>query len=1007
MFLLRAAIFSTIVFWSYSAFAEVDYGRDIRPILANHCYACHGPDAAQRKADLRLDHRDVAVESAIVPGAAEKSLLIERISSDDPDKIMPPPDASKNKPLRKEQIELLRQWIDAGAPFADHWSFVVPKRPALPQVKEPRWTQQPIDRLVWARHQHERISANAAAGRRTLIRRLSLDLIGLPPSIEEADDFVKDKSDDAYETVIDRLLASTHYGEHRARFWLDAARYADTNGYQYDLEREQWVWRDWVIHAFNSNMPFDQFTMEQLAGDLLPNATDHQRLATAFNRNHPITIEGGVIDEEYRTEYVIDRVVTTSKVWLGLTIGCARCHDHKYDPISQREFYQFFAYFNQVPEQGLRGFNPKLKIASPLQNKQRTAAKASVVQLEKRLERLLNDTGVNFADWEDRARAAAKQTWHSTTPEDVRSLGGATLIRQEDGSILASGKNPATDVYEYEWMPAGRVVAVRIEALTDASFVGGGTGRAPNANFVLSEFEVLSADNKNGPFKKIELSTAVADYSQNGYPVEQAIDGKFGRQGWAVDGNTKRENRSAYFVLKAPVEVSAAVRLKIRVVHEWGGSHQIGRFRISYSDKPTVSLPTRLRQLVSVPTEQRSGTETVQLTMALAKAYGNDKMKALVTDWNSSAALLESVTAVPATMVMSELPKPRKTHVLHRGQYDQPGEEVEADIPQAFPTLPQDTPQNRLALARWITSVKNPLTARVTVNRIWQQIFGIGMVETSGDFGTQGAFPSHPELLDWLAVDFMESGWDVKALLKQIVLSQTYRQSSSVTPEQLARDPTNRWLARGPRLRLDAEAIRDSAIAVSALLQRDVGGPSVFPYHPSGLWQEINNRPGYSRVYKQDTGGKLYRRSLYTFWKRTVPPPSMAAFDAPEREYCVVRRSRTNTPLQAFVLLNDPQYVEAARHLGERMFQHAKTDRERVIYGFQAALARRPQESEIKLFLETLAERRDQYRNNEQQAIDLLSVGESSVAEGNLAERAAWATIGRIFLNLSEFITKG
>jgi hypothetical protein len=1007
MFVLRATTLALILNWSHSAFAEVDYRRDIRPLLADRCYACHGPDAAQRKADLRLDRREVAVEAVIVPGDAMNSDLIDRITSNDPDVMMPPPDAAKKR-LTKAEVELLRQWINGGAPFADHWSFVSPKRPVPPPVKDTRWTRNPIDRFVAAGHQRERVSPNAIADRPTLIRRLSLDIIGLPPSVDEVESFLNDRSADAYETVVDRLLASEHYGEHRARFWLDAARYADTNGYQYDLEREQWVWRDWVIQAFNSNMPFDQFTVEQLAGDLLPQATDHQRLATAFNRNHPITIEGGVIDEEYRTEYVIDRVVTTSTVWLGLTMGCARCHDHKYDPISQREFYEFFAYFNQVPERGLQGFNPKLKITSPLQSKRLTAAENTVAKLENRFERLMTEDGVILANWEQKAKAAEQQTWHSTTPNDVRSVGGATLIRQEDGSILASGKNPATDVYEYDWLSNGEeLFAVRIEALTDPSFVGGGTGRASNANFVLSEFEIWAADDKNGPFKRLVLSQAVADYSQKGYPVDQAIDGKLGRQGWAVDGNSKRENREAYFVLAVPKKIPSAGRIRVRVVHQWGGSHQIGRFRISYANKPITSLPTRLVQLLAVPTNQRTNDQTMQLKMALAQTYGTARLRAAVAALTNSVTRLKTLTVVPETMVMSQRAQPRKTHILYRGQYDQPREEVEANTPEAFPRIRSNGKNDRLTLARWITSGDNPLTARVTVNRIWQQIFGIGIVETSEDFGTQGAFPSHPDLLDWLAVEFIESGWDVKSVLKQIVLSQTYRQSSAVTADQFARDPLNRLLARGPRARLDAEVIRDSAIAVSGLLQRDIGGPSVFPYHPAGLWQEINNRPGYSRVYKQDTGGKLYRRSLYTFWKRTVPPPSLAAFDAPEREYCVVRRSRTNTPLQAFVLLNDPQFVEAARHLGERMLHHANTDLERIEYGFQSALARRPKESEIRILLLALAERRVQYQKDEQQANDVLSVGESTVAQGDIGERAAWATIGRILLNLSEFITKG
>jgi hypothetical protein len=994
--------------------AEIDFNREIRPILAEHCFACHGPDGAKRKGDLRLDSREGAVDSAVVPGMSAESELLRRVMAKDPDEMMPPFDSGK-APLTKSQIEKLRLWIDSGAKYDTHWSFVPPARGTPPLVDDERFNDHAIDRFAATVHQEKGLRPNPQADRPTLIRRLSLDLTGLPPSAEDVERFTGDKSPDAYSKLVDQLLSSKHYGEHQTRFWLDAARYADTNGYQYDLEREQWVWRDWVIDAFNKNMPFDQFTIEQLAGDLLPDASEQQKLATAFHRNHPITIEGGVIDEEYRTEYVVDRVVTTSTVWLGLTVGCARCHDHKYDPISQREFYEFFAYFNQVPERGLQGFDPRLKIESPLRQKQMEALDGELASMKADVERQLQ-TVEQWSQWETKAEND-RQVWLPTNPTNVRSLGDATLTRQEDGSFLASGKNPATDVYEYDFeISAGEIdagvidaadaqlYAIQVEALTDPSFVNHGTGRAHNANFVLTEIEVVPL--KDGVAgEKLPITSAVADYSQPRYPVAAAINGAIDKQGWAVDGNTKFENRSAYFVLAQPKTFDSPIR--VRLIHQFGGNHQIGRFRISYSAKPVRSLPPELASLLATPAEERSADQSRTLRIELARRYGDANIREAILGLDQAQARRDNSASVPSTMVMSQMPNPRKTFILDRGQYNEPRDEVQPATPRGISNLPPAELTNRLGLAKWIVDRKNPLTARVAVNRVWRQLFGEGLVETTGDFGTQGAYPSHPQLLDWLAVEFMESGWDVKALFKQIVLSETYRQSSQVRAEHQQVDPNNRWLSRGPRMRLDAEVIRDSALAVSGLLHRDIGGASVFPYHPPGLWQEINNRPGYSRVYKQDQGEKLYRRSMYTFWKRTVPPPSLAAFDAPEREYCVVRRSRTNTPLQAFVMLNDPQFVEAARELGRRMFEHDATDDARLRYGFLTALGRQPAASEVEVLARALAERRVQYDRSPDQAKAVLSVGDSPMPIDQLTEHAAWATIGRILLNLSEFVTKG
>jgi hypothetical protein len=952
-----------------------------------------------------LDVAQSATKSVIVPTRPEKSELIARITSDDPEQKMPPADSGKK--LTNQEVELFRRWIAQGAKYESHWAFIAPVKPKAPNVGGADWVRNSIDRFVLKRLQAERLSPAQPADRYTLIRRAALDLTGLPPTVDEVRAFVADRSENAWEKVIDRLLKSDRYGEHMARYWLDAARYADTNGYQYDLEREQWVWRDWVIHAFNSNMPFDQFTVEQIAGDLLPNATDQQRLATAFNRNHPITIEGGVIDEEYRTEYVVDRVVTTSTVWLGLTMTCSRCHDHKYDPIKQKEFYQFFAFFNQVPEKGHNGFAPKLKIDSPLHIAQAKRFESDLVEATKELEAQWNKHATQLAKHEESLTQDVKDEWKIVVPDDRRSKGGATLKVQPDQSILATGKNPATELYELVLNCDSPIYAIRLEALKHPSFVGGGTGRGSNGNFVLSEFQVATSGANAAKFKQAKIARADADYSQANYHISASIDGKFGRTGWAVDGNTKFENRMAVYTLAEPILPTSVKRVRIQLHHQWGGSHHIGRFRIALATKPLQAIPTEIATIAKTAKPKRNQQQQFRLREFLASRFGDAELKSAFNQVSSLRQRSAAMSAVPATMIMADLPTRRKTRILFRGEYDKPREEVSAGTPAVLPPMPKNAPRNRLGLARWMVRPDHPLTARVAVNRMWERMFGIGIVKTSEDFGSQGEWPSDPDLLDWLAVEFVECGWDVKHLLKTIVMSATYRQSSKLTPELLKRDPNNRLLGRGPRMRLDAEAIRDSALYASGLLSRQLGGASVFPYHPKGLWQEINNRPGYSRTYKQDTGEKLYRRSLYTFWKRTVPPPSMAAFDAPEREFCVVRRSRTNTPLQAFVMLHDPQFVEAARHLGGRMLNEGGDSiDDRITFGFQACHSRPPSAPELTVLRRILNHRLKQYQDNPDSAKAVVSVGESNADSNDQAQAAAWTTIGRVILNLSEFVTK-
>ncbi|MEZ6057952.1 MAG: PSD1 and planctomycete cytochrome C domain-containing protein [Planctomycetaceae bacterium] len=994
---------------------KVQFNRDVRPILSDRCLLCHGPDDKTRHADLRLDLREAAVESAIVPGNANESELISRILSTDEDERMPPAHAGR-KPLTESEINILKRWINEGAEYQSHWAFIPPQRPELPAVSNPDWVRQPLDQFVMEPLDRAGLKPSAEADRRTWLRRVSLDLTGLPPSVDEVRAFLNDTTPEAYEKVVDRLLASSAYGEHFAREWLDAARYADTNGYQYDLEREQWGWRDWVIHALNTNLPFDQFTIQQLAGDLLPDATDQTRLATGLHRNHPITIEGGVIDEEYRTEYVVDRVNTTATIWLGLTLNCARCHDHKYDPFTQTDFYQIFDFFNQVPERGLNGFDPKLKVASPLLLDQLGQQREALAAAEQRLREELATHANEVAIWERKATEESQDPWVGGVPERFVSTGGATMTLHKDRSVLVGGKSPANDVYEIDLAGTGETIhALRLEALTDESFVEKSAGRAFNGNFVLSEVvitvaEAASKKPQGAAIKESEplkIRAAEADYSQASFDISLAIDGKIDRGGWAVDGNTRHENCTAVFHLAEPLTLKQGELLRVRLHFTYGQSHAIGRFRISEAHRPVGKMAAEIAAIVGTPASKRTEAQQSRLAEFLAETYGSPELVAMAQESRRLRESLTSVTAFPTTMVMQDRPQMRKTHRLERGEYDKPREEVSAGTPAALPPFPEGAPRNRLGFAQWLVAPGHPLTARVTVNRYWQHFFGTGLVKTTEDFGSQGDYPSHPALLDWLAVDFVESGWDTKRLLKQIVLSATYRQSSVVDDATFASDPENRHLARGPRMRLDAEVIRDSALKVSGLLTNRVGGESVFPYHPAGLWEEINNRPGYSRTWKQSVGDDLYRRSLYTFWKRTLPHPSMQAFDAPEREFCIVRRSKTNTPLQAFVLLHDPQFVEAARHLGGEMLDHSGTVEEKLSFGFEAVTAREPSDRELAILKELLSKRLVRYRGDRPAAESLLRVGDSPLSsDSSVIPLAAYTSVARTLLNLSEFVTK-
>jgi hypothetical protein len=848
----------------------VNYSRDIRPILSNTCYKCHGPDGKERKADLRLDMKAGAfakLESgvtAIVPRSSVQSAVYQRLTSNDPDLKMPPPDSGKT--ITPEQIELIRQWIDEGAEFHGHWAFLAPQRPAVPATKEPQSARNPVDRFIFSRLEEEGLPVSLQADKATLIRRVTLDLTGLPPRAAEIDAFLAASSVNAYERLVDRLLDSPAYGEHMTRFWLDAARYGDTHGLHLDNERGIFPYRDWLIGAFNSNKRFDEFAVEQLAGDLLPNATVAQRVATGFCRCNVTTGEGGTIEDEALVRYAVERVETTGTVFMGLTLGCCVCHDHKFDPIKQREFFGLYGYFNSLTERGLDG------------------------------NVLLPPPSVQVGSADDARRL-----------DELKKV--VTVV---DRSI-----REAVEKFAYQEPP---VKAVAVSAQTTA------------------------------PPRAVQDRTRV---SQKAW--EQAELAKSKR-------DLPRRVRGA--LLQNPKTRKKTQRKALRdyfVENVFAGSRQV--------------------------------FDPLHKQRAEAQKRVEDAEK-----------------LVPSSLVMLDMPQPRDAYVLIRGAYDHKGEKVSPGVPAAIaPALPPKAPANRLALAKWLVDPRHPLTARVTVNRFWQQAFGSGIVKTTEDFGSQGEWPSHPELLDWLATEFVASGWNVKHIQRLIVTSATYRQSSHVSPQLAAKDPENRLLARGPRYRMDAEMIRDTALAVSGLLVQHLGGKSVKPYQPPNLWEPISYTSSNTARFVQDKGPALYRRGMYTFWKRTSPPPSLTTFDAPSREACTVRRSRTNTPLQALVLMNDQQYVEAARHLAERMLHEGgRSSAERIAFAFRLATSRQPSAAEISVFQKLYDAQRRVYEQSPDAATKLLHVGDSSYDRAlDVKDLAAWTTVASVILNLDETVTKG
>jgi len=1007
----------------------IDFNRDIRPILSDKCFHCHGPDMANQKADLRLDIREDAISAgAIVPDDPVRSELVARITAhDEPDDLMPPPDSGRS--LTEQQIHLLTQWIKEGAVYEKHWAFLPPVKEPLPPTLHPVPEQlSAIDRFVLAKLEAGQLNFSPRADRATLLRRATLDLTGLPPTIEEIDDFLKDPANDetAYSSAIDRLLDSPHYGERMAQYWVEAARYADTDGYQSEGTRNMWPWRDWVIQAFNNNMPFDQFSIEQLAGDQLPNATTQQILASGFNRNHRINNEGGALPEEFLVEYIIDRVETTSTVWLGLTAGCARCHDHKYDPLSQKEFYQLFAYFNNVPENGKdTGAKalPNMMAGSPLLAKDTTELEKQLAVAAEKRQKTLASLPARQTAWEKTKGSEilelviASPVWNPIAFTESKSEGGATLTSQDDGSLLASGANPAKETYLLTFSPAPDsppVQSLLLEALQDPSFKKPVQfSRSTNGNFVLTEVRLERIDTK-GEAHKIELAKAEADFSQSGYPVTNTIDGK-ANTGWGANGH-KSDSLRAKFTPGQPLKLAEGERLRLVLQHQSGfGQHHIGRFRVATSIQTKADLAAGfgpdpvLVAALSKPAAERDKAEA----KSLREFYAARDPQLIAADAAVSkieAAISKAKGPQVKVMVMGDLPadKQRPTYLLQRGLYDQPdeSEKLSPAVPASLITDADKPPSTRLQLARWLASERNPLGARVFVNRIWQQHFGTGLVKTAEDFGAQGEWPSHPGLLDWLAVDFMENGWNVKRLHRQILTSRAYTQSSRVTPALHARDPENRLLARGPRFRLDSHAIRDQALAIAGLLNSELGGAPVKPYQPPGLWSSVANSA--SKVYSADKGDKLYRRTLYTFWKRAINPPRQIIFDAQSRDACNVRQKVTNTPLQALALMNDPTFVEAARKLAERMITEGGTSPDhRLAWAHRTATARSADAATLSVLRENLAHFQTHYTAHPDAAAAYLAVGESDTdASIPPAELAAYAATAHLLLNLDTTITR-
>jgi hypothetical protein len=1004
----------------------VDFNRQIRPILSDNCFKCHGPDEAERQAGLRVDTPAgivAALDSgthAVVAGNSAASELVSRISSADADLRMPPPESGKT--LSPAEIELLRRWVDRGATWQGHWSFEPPVRIEPPVVGDETQVRGAIDRFVLARLKKEGLGFSPPADKTTLVRRVTFDLTGLPPTIDEVSHFLADDSPEAYERLVDRLLASPRYGEHMTRYWLDVARYGDTHGLHLDNERALWKYREWVIRAFNENKPFDEFALEQIAGDLLPEATLDQKIATGFNRCNVSTGEGGSINEEVRVRYAVDRTSTLSTVFLGLTVGCAVCHDHKFDPITQKEFYQLFAFYGSTADAAMDGnaLSPPPIVRTPSAEQTQQLA-----ELDEQLAALK----------QKQTEELAKVVYAEPAAAEASTASPQEFVWIEDSLPTAAqpaGNSPwefvaAPDHPVYSGKQATRRTA---QGISQHYFTGATPGLKIGSGDKLFAYVYLDPTN---PPQGVMLQF------NDGSWEHRAVWGEPDAIPWGA------ANTPARVAAGDLPETGKWVRLEIEaekvglasgtVLNGWAFTQSDG---LCYWDKAGIvsSTPQEGQSFVSQKaweayerTQKKSALpQPVQEALKVAIEGQTDAQKKTLRDhfvqfvYPATKKLFEPMqqeidaktkrraeleAAIPTSMIMADMPTARDTFVLIRGQYDKHGEKVLPGTPKSLPPMPEGAPANRLGLAQWIVDPGNPLMARVTVNRFWQHYFGQGIVKTSEDFGVQGDWPSHPALLDWLATEFVGSGWDIKHLQKLIVMSATYRQDSSVSPEMQQRDPENKLLARGARFRLDAEVVRDAALAASGLLVEELGGKSVKPYQPAGLWKAVSFRSSNTGTFKRDDGQALYRRSMYTFWKRTSPPPSMTTFDAPSRETCVTRRARTNTPLQALALMNDEQYVEASRKMAARMLTAGTTSEEQLGFGFQLVTARLPNEAELAVLTELHAVQLAHYTADKDAASKLLAVGEAPRDEHLAVEsHAAMTMMANLLLNLDEAITK-
>ena len=1006
--------------------APVDYDRDIRPVLEQYCYECHGRSKA--RARLRLHAPQLILKGGqsgpvVLAGQSGKSELFRRLIEPNDDDRMP----LDMDPLPAETIARFRSWIDAGAPMPEgtaadaalideHWAYEKPERPAPPALKDPAWVRTPIDAFVLARLEQEGLTPSPDAARTTLLRRVSLDLTGLPPTPEDIDAFLADTSADAYEKVVDRLLASPHYGERWARPWLDLARYADSNGYEKDNRRQIWKFRDWVIDAFNADMPFDRFTVEQIAGDMLPAATEAQKIASGFHRNAMTNEEGGVDPEESRYETLVDRANTTATVWLGSTLACAQCHNHKYDPFSQKDYFRFLSFFassdydSRSFGDGTRFHEPVLDLATPEQEAARRKLQVEIERLEQELKTATPAVREAQAQWEQAMRDA-ERAWTPLPAATAEASNGVTLKVLPDGSVRASGPNPALTSYTVTGTTqlAG-ITAVRLEALPDPSLPRGGPGRDAYGHFRITGLRLAAVPATGGEPQRVAIDTLKVDEAASAFEPGVLLglvpaDGvERRRRSWAINAmrDGERLPRQAVLVAGAPFGRADGTRLAFTIDQFEGTIGQgLGRFRLSVTTSPTpldgADLTPRVRRSLTIPPAERTEAQAEEVAVAFRAV---SPTLAPVRDALAAARKALTDLQIPSTLVMTERASfERPSYELReRGSFAAKGERVYAATPEALHPLPDDQPVNRLGLARWLVDEDNPLVARVTVNRIWEQLFGRGLVETSEDFGTQGAAPSHPDLLDWLAAEFMAKGWSQKTLLRSIVLSSAYRQRSDVTPALVDRDPYNRLFARGPRFRMEAEMIRDASLAASGLLSRKMHGPSVFPLQPEGIW----NIPFNPDKWVTSEGEDRYRRSLYTFWRRTSPYPSFMTFDATSREYCTVRRVRTNTPLQALTLLNDPAAFDMARALARRM-AGAGEARARAAFGVKLVLSREAGAPELDRLVALFEQEQAHYRERPDEAKQVAG----DQAADDPAAAAAWIIVANVLLNLDEAVTKG